>query len=267
MTKTQTVNANGLSFRCRIDGEDKDAPWLVFSNSLVTNLAIWDAQADVLGKTFRILRYDQRGHGGTSVPTAPITFEQLGADALALLDHFGIERCTFIGLSMGVPTGLHLVSSHPERVERLVLCDGQSKTAATGSNVWAQRIAHAREDGMGAVADATLERWFPADFIADGRAEKVREMVASTPLDGFAGCAGALQNYNFDHALAAIDVPTMLVVGERDGGMPVSMRTVRDAIKGASLVEIPDAGHIPNFEQPEAFNRVLSDFLGKTLQA
>lgn len=258
-----SVTLNGLRFSCRIDGQDAAAPWLVFSNSLATNLTVWDAQVEALASRFRILRYDQRGHGGTDVPGGSYGLADLGADAQALLDRFEIERCTFVGLSMGVPTALQLVADCPDRIERLMLCDGQAQTAANGAKSWEERIAFAREAGMDAVADATVARWFGADFVASGKAEAMRRMIAATPLEGYIGGARALQDYAYAAVLPQIAVPTLLVAGARDGAMPETVRQMSRAIAGAQMVEIPGAGHIPNVEQATAFNRLLETFLAE----
>ncbi len=261
MPEFQTVQVSGQSFRCRVDGPATDAPWVLFSNSLGTDLTVWDAQVAALADRFRVLRYDQRGHGGTAVPNGPCDFDRLGDDALALLDHFGIERCSFVGLSMGVPTGLRLVDRAPGRAERLVLCDGQAATASGGAGVWEERIRQIRDGGMAAFADATVARWFAPEFVQSGRAEAVRAMVAATPAEGLIACATALQGFDFAYVLPAIRVPTLLIVGARDGALPATMAAMRGKIPGAPLVEIPDAGHIPNVEQPDAFNRALLTLL------
>ncbi|MGN6550702.1 MAG: alpha/beta fold hydrolase [Pararhizobium sp.] len=260
-----SVTLNGLEFSCRVDGQDAAAPWLVFSNSLATNLTVWDAQVEVLADRFRILRYDQRGHGGTEVPAASYGLIDLGADAKALLDRFAIERCTFVGLSMGVPTALQLIADSPERIERLVLCDGQAQTAANGAKSWQERIAFAREAGMEAVADATVDRWFDTDFVGSGKAEGMRRMIAATPLEGYVGGACALQDYAYGEILPKIEVPALLIAGARDGAMPETMRQMSRMIAGARMVEIPGAGHIPNVEQAGAFNRVFETFLAGEL--
>ncbi|HET7411264.1 MAG TPA: alpha/beta fold hydrolase [Pararhizobium sp.] len=259
-----SVTLNGLRFSCRLDGENAAAPWLVFSNSLATNVTVWNAQVEALAGRFRILRYDQRGHGRTEVPTEPYGLADLGRDAHALLDRFEIERCAFVGLSMGVPTALQLLADCPGRIERLVLCDGQAQTAANGARSWDERIAFAREAGMDAVADVTVKRWFGADFVASGKAEAMRRMIAATPLEGYVGGARALKNYAYAAVLPKIAVPALLIAGARDGAIPEAMRAMSRSITGARMVEIPDAGHIPNVEQAGAFNRVLDEFLAAT---
>lgn len=261
---TSMVAVNGINFQCRVDGENSQAPWIVFSNSIGTEFGIWDAQVTALGNDYRILRYNQRGHGESSAPPGPYNFDMLGDDVAALLDHFEIPACTFVGLSMGAPTAFRLYSQHPARVERLVICDGQAATAPGGAAQWQARVDVARSRGMGLIADETISRWFSADFVASGSADKVRQMLASTPLEGFVSCVNALQNYAFAAVLPKIAVPTLLLVGARDGKMPVAMAAMRELIGGAALVEIPDAGHIPNVEQPAAFNQALIAFLRTT---
>lgn len=260
MSETGTFIRNNISIRYRIDGRD-DAPWIVFSNSICTDLSLWAAQAKMLAPNFRILRYDQRGHGGSSVPSAPCTFEQLGGDVSALLDHLGIATCTFVGLSMGVPTGLQLYKDQPQRIDRLVLCDGQAATAPAGAAGWEERIEMARREGMSAFADATIGRWFAPDQVSDGRAGIVHRMIAETSFAGFQACARALQNYAYADVLPRIAVPALLIVGKDDGKMPETMARMRETIAGSRLVEIASAGHIPNVAQPEQFNSALTAFL------
>lgn len=260
MSETNTFTRGDVSIRYAIDGRD-GAPWIVFSNSICTDLSLWEGQAAALAPDFRVLRYDQRGHGGSSLPFSPCNFEQLGGDVAALLDHLRIDTCTFVGLSMGVPTGLDLYAKQPQRIARLVLCDGQAATAPGGAAGWEERIEMARRDGMDAFANATVGRWFSADQVQDGRADVVRRMIAATPFAGFEACARALQNYGYSDVLPRITVPTLLIAGKDDGKMPDAMRRMRDTIAGAQFVEIADAGHIPGIAQPEAFNRALLDFL------
>lgn len=255
------VQHDGLSFRCRRDGPGGDEPWIVFSNSLATDLTVWDAQVEVLKDRFNILRYDQRGHGKTSVPDGPCSMDDLGADALALMDHFGIASCTFVGLSMGVPTGLYVLRHQPHRIERLVITDGQSATAATGAATWQSRIDSARADGMDEVARDTSERWFGEEFRAAGGADKARAVMAAVPLEGYVACATALQSYDFNDVLPAISIPTLLLVGANDGKMPDSMAVLAEKIPNSKFVVIPDAGHIPCYDQPDVYNRHLLDFL------
>lgn len=254
------IHHDGLSFQCRLDGRT-GAPWLVFSNSLLTDLSVWDDQVAELEEHFSILRYDQRGHGRTDVPDKAADFDQLGGDLIAILDHLGIETCSYVGLSMGVTTGLHLMRHRPDSVSRLVLCDGLAATAPGGAQAWEERIAGARDTGMETLARATVDRWFSEAFRAEGRHEKALDVAASTPLEGFVACARALQNYDYRDVLPGISIPVLVMAGDNDGAIPAAMEKMAAAIPDARMERIPDAGHIPNVEQPQIFNRHLKEFL------
>ncbi len=258
----QRVQIGGLSFNCRLDGPE-GAPWLVFSNSLMTDLSMWDGEAAALSGRYRILRYDQRGHGGTSVPGHPANFEELAADAAALMEHFAVQDATFIGLSMGAATAFHLAARHPAPLSRLVACDGPAKTAPGNQAAWDERIAIAQTGGMTALAGPTVERWFTPESVAAGLPvlAKVRAMIEATPFEGFVACARALQSYDITPALPGLKLPVLLVAGEKDGALPAAMRGLAEQIPGARYAEIAAAGHLANLEQPAAFRAVLEPFL------
>ncbi|MCQ8781897.1 alpha/beta fold hydrolase [Mangrovibrevibacter kandeliae] len=263
MARETTVAVPGTEIFCRIDGAGADAPWIVFSNSLVTDLTIWDAQVEALQDRFRILRYDQRGHGRTPPGASAPDLPRLGADLHAVLDHVGIDRCSFVGLSMGVPTGLAAYGARPARFERLVLSDGQAKTAPTGAATWAGRIAYARENGMDGYAADTAQRWLQPEAAAGPKGERLRAMVAATPLEGFVHGATALQSYDHVADVARITCPLLVIAGAEDGAMPKSMRASFGDVPGVAVEIIDGAGHVPNFEQPEAFNAALRHFLDR----
>ncbi len=258
----QYVTLRGARFRCRIDGPE-GAPWMVLSNSLVTDLAVWDAQVAAFAGRYRILRYDQRGHGGTDVPDGPASIAGLADDAAALMAHFDVRGAVFAGVSMGAATGFCLAPQLPDRIARLVASDGQAATAPGGAAQWQARIDAARRDGMDALADATVERWFSPKSKAEGHPAiaAIRATVARTPLAGFVACAQALQSYDFRPGLPHITQPVLLVAGAADGAMPQTMRGLAGVIRNARFVEIPEAGHIPGIERPDAFNAALESFL------
>ena len=252
---------NGISINFEIDGPDS-APWLVLSNSLLTNLSMWDDQVAALGQSFRILRYDQRGHGGTQATEGSYSFDLLVADIIALLDMLGIKRAHFCGLSMGGMTALFLAQRHAQRFDRIIACDCGPASTPASAQQWQERIALAGKDGMGALVEPTIGRWFPPDFLAAKPPvlDKVRQMIRSTPIAGFSGCAQALSDYDLRPGLASIDRPTLLIVGTKDATL-AGIRQVKDAVRGAALVELEGAGHISNLEQPAAFTRALREFL------
>ena len=156
------IKANGITFNVQLDGPE-GAPWLVFSNSLACNLTMWDDQAAYFKSRFRVLRYDQRGHGGTEAPGGPYTFDLLVADVIALFDALSIERAHFAGISMGGMTALGLAEQHPDRLLSVAPCDCSSASTPASAQQWAERIAAAEQGGMGVMIDSTVARWFGAE--------------------------------------------------------------------------------------------------------
>ena len=255
------VKANGITINYQLDGSD-GAPWLVLSNSLATNLTLWDEQARELGRAFRVLRYDQRGHGASEASGGRYTFDQLIADAVALMDVLAITRAHFAGLSMGGATALGLALQHPERLEKVIVCDSPCQSTPTSSQQWKERIVVAQKQGMEALVEPTIARWFPPDVLKANppHVDKVRQMIRTTPVDGFIGCAAALADHNYAAAAATVTRPVLFLVGEKDAAA-APMRKLSEALPGSRFVEIAGAGHISNLDQPAAFTRAVADFL------
>src|SRR5262249_8685729 len=255
------IKANGISINYHVDGPDS-APWLVLSNSLATNLSTWDDQARELGRAFRVLRYDQRGHGATEAPAGRYTFELLIADALALMDALAIKKAHFGGLSMGGATALGLAQQHPDRLDRVIVCDSPCQSTPTSSQQWKERIVVAQKQGMEALVEPTLARWFPPEVMKANppHLDKVRQMIRTTPVNGFIGCAAALADHNYAAAVATLTRPVLFMVGEKDAAAP-PMRKLNEALPASRYVELAGAGHISNLDQPEAFTRPIKDFL------
>jgi 3-oxoadipate enol-lactonase len=255
------VSANGISFNVAIDGPER-APWLVLSNSLLTNLSMWDDQVAALKSSFRILRYDQRGHGGTQATDGGYSFDLLVADVVALLDALAIKQANFCGLSMGGMTALFLAQRHPERFDRIIACDCGPASTPASAQQWKERIDVAAEKGLEALVEPTITRWFPPQFVATHSPvlDKVRQMIRSTPFAGFRGCALALSDYDLRPGLAGIDHPLLLIGGTKDATLP-GLHQIREAVPGAKLVEVEGAGHIANLEQPATVTGAMRDFL------
>jgi 3-oxoadipate enol-lactonase len=255
------IDANGITFNTQIDGKD-GAPWLIFSNSLMTDLAMWDDQVADLGKSYRILRYDQRGHGGTDAPAGKYTFDILTADVIALMDKLAIPRAHFAGISMGGMTALFLAQRHPDRFDHIIAADCGPASTPAGAAQWKERIDLASEKGMAALADVTVNRWFPPDFVATKAPvlDKVGNMIKTTPFDGFAGCAQALSDYDLRPGLAGITLPVLCIVGTKDATV-AGMEQIHAAVAGSRLVKLDGAGHLSNLEQPKAFSQAIADFL------
>ena len=256
------IKANGIIVNYQIDGAE-GAPWLVLSNSLATNLTMWDDQARELGRAFRVLRYDQRGHGATEAPAGRYPFDLLIADALALMDALAIGKAHFAGLSMGGATALGLAQKHPERLDRVIVCDSPCQSTPTSSQQWDERIVVAQKQGMEALVEPTIARWFPPEIINANPPylDKVRAMIRSTPVDGFIGCAAALADHDFRSAVATTTRPLLFIVGEKDGPQPAAMRDMHQKVAGSRFVELPGAGHISNMDRPALFTKAIAEFL------
>jgi 3-oxoadipate enol-lactonase len=259
------VKANGITINYEVDGAD-GAPWLVLSNSLATNVHMWDDQAADLKRSFRVLRYDQRGHGGTDAPAGRYTFDLLIADVLALFDVLSIRRAHFGGLSMGGATALGLALRHPDRIDRAIICDSGCASTPATSQQWEERIAAAQKQGMEGLVDSTIARWFPPETVKANppHLDKVRAMIRSTPVNGFIGCAAALADHDFRSAVSTASRPLLFIVGEKDGTTPAAMRDMHQKVPGSGFVELPGAGHISNMDQPAKFTEAIAKFLGGT---
>jgi 3-oxoadipate enol-lactonase len=256
------TKANGITINYQIDGPD-NAPCLVFSNSLATTIAMWDEQAAALKDKFRVLRYDQRGHGQTEAPPGRYPFDALLADALGLLDALSIKKTHFAGLSMGGATALGLAEKHPDRFDRIIVCDSPCQSTPQSSQQWEERIVVAQEKGMAALVEPTIARWFPAETVAKNppHLDKVRGMVRDTPVNGFIGCAAALAAHDYASAVVTVKCPVLFMVGEKDGATPAAMRKLSEKLSGSRFVELPGAGHISNMDRPAEFTHAIGDFL------
>src|ERR1700688_2174522 len=256
------VKANGIDINYQTDGRE-GAPWIVFSNSLATSTAMWDEQAAGLKDSFRVLRYDQRGHGGSDVPAGRYPFDTLLDDALGLLDALSIKTACFAGLSMGGATALGLAERHPGRFDRIVVCDSPCQSTPQSSQQWGERIAVAQKEGIEALVEPTIARWFPAETVAKNppHLDKVRAMIRATPVNGFIGCAAALGAHDYASAVATVKCPVLFLAGEKDGAAPVAMRKLNEKLQGSRLIEIPGAGHISNMDRPAEFTLAIRDFL------
>ena len=258
------IKANGIGIAYTLDGKE-GAPWLVFSNSLATDLTMWDQQAADFASSFRVLRYDQRGHGKTEAPAGRYSFDMLIADALALMDALDIKRANFCGLSMGGATALGLAQRHPDRMERVIVCDSGCASTPQSAQQWEERIAVAQTSGMEPLVESTATRWFPPDVIASNPPylDRARAMIRNTPVNGFIGCAAALADHDFRSAVASTKPPVLFLAGEKDAGgaVPTAMKALHQDLKGSRYVELAGAGHISNLDDPTGFTRALKDFL------
>ena len=208
------VDVGGFALHTRVDGPDR-APWIVLSNSLGSNLSMWDDQIDLLTRKYRVLRYDHRGHGQSDVPEGPYTWEGLTADVVALMDALGIEQADYMGLSMGLMTGMGLGIHHGDRFGNLVLCDGRADAPPAFQEMWDTRIATIEAGGIEAIADATLGMWLNPDWRAANpeRTAQIRAMVVATPIEGYLACCRCIKTLDYLREAGKIANRTLCITG------------------------------------------------------
>jgi 3-oxoadipate enol-lactonase len=240
------------------------AATLVLSNSLGTNLALWDLQAPAFAKTFRVLRYDSRGHGQTSATSGEYSVELLARDVLDLLDVLKLQCVHFCGLSVGGMTGMRLAANAPQRLDKLVLCNTSPKIGTAES--WNGRIQAVRDGGTKSVAQIVVERWFTPDFRAKNPAivEKTKSMIESTSREGYLGTCAAVRDFDFWASLKNISAPALVIAGTHDAAAtPADAQKLAREIKGARYVELA-AAHISNIEDADRFTEAVSTFLSNS---
>lgn len=244
----------------------QDAPVLMLSNSLGTHLGMWDPQMPSLLDHFRVLRYDARGHGQSSVPDGPYSIAQLGGDAIALLDHLGLAKAHFCGLSMGGMCGMWLALNHAVRIDRLVLCNTAARIGPP--EMWNVRIEAVHAQGLAEIVPAVLDRWFTRDFRhgATAQVELVRAMLLTTSDAGYSASCAAVRDMDQREQVYAIAAPTLVIAGRQDMATPpADGHFLADRIPDARYVEL-NAAHLSNWEMAQAFTTHVCDFLAKPLK-
>ncbi|MDA9672638.1 3-oxoadipate enol-lactonase [Alphaproteobacteria bacterium] len=261
----KTILANNISINYRIDlqrDKDPDAPVIMLSNSLLSSYAMWDDQIESLTEYFNVLRYDTRGHGGTDAPSSDYSIDIFVEDAVSLLNKLNIDKVHFIGLSMGGFIGQLFAAKYPERVVSLTLCD--TACVMPPASLWDDRIKTAENSGVESLIEGTLGRWFTAPFCQTNPkdVQRITEMIRNTGVLGYVNCAKAIRDMDQRHILKDINVPTYIIVGEKDPACPVSAsRVLNSGIPGSSLSVLKDAAHLPNIEKKREFNKALVSFL------
>ena len=259
------ITANGISMHYTLEGAE-NAPVITLSHSLATDLTMWEPQMGSLLKPYRVLRYDTRGHGRTETPQGPYSLDILAEDALGLLKALGIKKTFFMGISMGGMIGQMLGLKAPGLINGLVLCDTSSRVPEESKPLWNERIDTVQRKGMESQVEATLERWLTSSYRKEHpeAVEKITAMIRATNPQGYIGCGQAIHELNLTDKIAAIKVPTLIIVGEEDPGTPVAAsQVIHEKIKGSELVILKSAAHLSNIEQAAAFNKTVLNFLGK----
>jgi 3-oxoadipate enol-lactonase len=254
------INIANVVHHYTIDGAE-NAPALVFSNSLGSDYRIWDPVLPYLRDRFRIIRYDQRGHGLSDATLAPYAISDLVNDLVGLLGHLNVDNALVCGLSVGGMIAQGLAVSYPRHVRALVLCDTAMYIGP--ASMWDERIAAIKNGGIGALTAPIMERWFSREF-REGRTTEFRgyvNMLERIPVEGYIGTCCAIRDADLREAAATIGRPSLVLCGDQDLATPPSLaRELADAISGAKFSLIEGAAHISCVEQPESFSRLVIDF-------
>jgi len=243
------------------NGDNGDV--VVLSNSIGSNLHMWDPQVTPLVDAgFRVVRYDTRGHGRSPVPAGPYSIADLGGDVVELLDTLGVDSAHFVGLSLGGMTGAWLGSHAPERIRSLTL----TFTSVRPGNVdmWTGRAKQVRAEGMAAIAEGSIGRWFTRDWIDANpeQAGELRQMTATTPAEGYASCCEAIAGLDLTGDLATITAPTLVISGADDAALPPDHGArIAEGVPGARFEVLDHAAHLGSWEQAERFTGLLLDHL------
>ncbi|WP_425044600.1 3-oxoadipate enol-lactonase [Primorskyibacter sp. S87] len=255
----QIADLGDVRLHYRIDGDPNGAP-VVFSNSLGTDLRLWDAILPLLPDGLKIIRYDKRGHGLSSGPSGPYTMGSLVRDAEKLLDHLDVRDCVFIGLSIGGMIAQGLAVKRLDQVRALVLSNTGAKIGT--AEMWAERISAVETGGIEALADSIMERWFSKGFTAMPELELWRNMLVRQPIEGYAGCSAAISGTDFYTPTSGLRLPALGIAGDEDGSTPPDLvRETVELIPGSQFKLIRKAGHLPCVEQPLAYAEALNGFL------
>lgn len=252
---------SGLALHYRQEGKPDGLP-LIFINSLGTDFRIWDQVAQELAESFRILRYDKRGHGLTDCPSAPYSIRDFSADLAELLDSLNIRRSIIVGISVGGMIAIDFAATWPELVDSLVLCD--TAPVIGTREMWNERISALRQDGLAPLADAILSRWFSPAFVRENAAaySGYANMLSRTPVEGYTGTCQAIRDADLTEAAKKIKNKTLVLCGLEDLATPPELvHGICDLMPQAQYREIAGAAHLPCIERPREMADRISSFL------
>jgi 3-oxoadipate enol-lactonase len=256
----RTATSSGTTISYSVDGPS-NVPVILFINSIGTTRQLWSRQTAALADRYRVITYDTRGHGRSSVLEGEYTIAQLAGDALAILDAEHVGAAHVCGISLGGITALWLGVHAPDRVRTLTAANTAARIAST--QFWTERIAFVKEKGMAPLAETTMLRWFTDAFRArePQTVEQFRSMLASCPSAGYLGCCAALRDEDLREAIAAIRRPVLTIGGRVDAATPPEgVQFIHERIGGSKLLLL-DAAHLTNVERAEEFTRALDEFV------
>ncbi len=257
-----TADFDGIRLHYRDEGDPNGAP-VLFINSLGTDMRLWDPILPLLPKGLRIIRYDKRGHGLSDCPSGNYTMGALVGDAEKLLDMLNVKDALVVGLSIGGLIAQGLAVKRLDLVRTLVLSNTAAKIGTR--EIWDGRINTVRTEGVAAVTDATMERWFSRDFAAKPELALWRNMFERTPAEGYAGCSAAIQGTDFYTPTSGLRLPTLAIAGSEDSATPPDLlRETAELIPGSRFELIRRAGHLPCVEKPQEYADLLTGFMRET---
>jgi len=242
-------------------GDLRDETPVLFASSIGSSRIMWSQQVAAVSAHRRMIAFDHRGHGSSPTPDGPYEIADLAGDVLALMDSLGIERADFVGLSLGGMVGMWLGAHHPERIRRLVLAC--TTPHMPPPELWIERAALVEAEGMEAIADSVLARWFTEGFVVEhpGAVLPIREQFLATSAHGYAQCGLAISRMDQRDTLARITAPTLVIAGTSDPATtPEVCQRLADAIPGSRYAEV-DAAHIAAVEAVGAFTSLILDHL------
>jgi 3-oxoadipate enol-lactonase len=259
------AHINGITMHFVITGPDS-APPVVLHHPLATDLSFWDELTGVLAPRYRVVRFDARGHGESDAPQGTYGFETLTADVIGLMNHLGIGRAAFVGLSMGGMIGQHLGFLHADRFKCLILVSTSSRIPHEARSLWTDRVVVAREKGMVSQIEPAMARWLAPATVKRNPAlvARLARMIETTPLEGYAGWCATIGTLDITDKIGAISLPTLIIAGAEDPGTPpAAAEAIHKEIKGSSFVVMPGVAHQLALEDPAAFHAHVLPFLDK----
>jgi len=257
----EMIKLGEVTLHYQVEGDPAGKP-VVFANSLGTDFRQWDKIIPLLPEGLRILRFDKRGHGLSSCPGGDYTMTQLVDETAALMRALDFKDCLFVGLSIGGLIVQGLAANHPDLVRAMVISNSAARIG--NEQMWRERIDMLRADGIEAIADNIMQRWFSNSFHQQHALElgAWRNMLTRTPLAGYIGCSAAIAACDFSTSSAALDLPVLVIAGGEDGSVPPEVaRATAELIPGARFELLEHSAHLPCVEHPREYAGILGDFM------
>jgi len=262
------VDTNGIKIEYRFDGKE-GAPYITFVTGIANDLTMWDAQVEALGKNYRTLRYDLRGHGDTLATEGDYSMELLVRDLAGLLTELNIEKTHLVGLGLGGAIVQAFAIDHPQRVNTLMPCCCRAKMVPEFAELWHRLREAVANEGVEVIVEPTVQRWFSDEFKAANPKvlQDVRNMIRATTTLGYLGVTAAFLGLNIEDKLPQIKAPTLYLSGAEDrvGGPPALMAELAKKVPRAQHRSVPKAAHIANIQNPAGFNKEVADFLKRQI--